>query len=186
MRSAPAILFLSCLVPSTIVAQSTPGREPSPSRVTTLIGMGNSFGGLGVLADIRVFRSAPVSLMLGVGATKAYFDDGGLPNPWTDESVASIAGSVGLRGNVGQGRHQGFLELAILPVAADVVRLSVERQRLQMLYGLGLQLGYRAHVGSGITINAMGGAGYALNQDVVASPWKPVFGFGFGYSWPRR
>jgi hypothetical protein len=53
-----------------------------------------------------------------------------------------------------------------------------------LLYGLGLQLGYRASVGRGITVNALGGGGYALGEGVVASRWKPLIGFGFGYAWP--
>lgn len=186
MRSASLVLALSWLLPSAIIAQTSPSREAGSSRVTTLVGMGNSFGGVGVLADITPFRSRGISLMLGVGSTKAFFGDGGLPNPWTDESVGSVGVAMGLRGAVGQGRHQGFLELAVLPVDDDVVRISDARQRLQMLYGLGLQLGYRVRVTGGITVNAMGGAGYALNSDVIASRWKPVFGFGAGYAWPHR
>ena len=176
MRSV-LVLTLGLLLPSTMLGQS---------RVTTLIGMGNSFGGLGLMAEVKPFGNAPVSLMLSVGSTGTFFNTGDLePNPWTDVSVASVAAAVGLRGTVGGGRHQGFLELAYLPVDDDVVRISDALQRLQMLYGLGLQLGYRAMVSDNLTVNAMGGAGYALNSDVVASPWKPVFGFGVGYVWGR-
>lgn len=184
MRSTSAALLLCCLLPSTILAQASTDRQPGSSRVSTLVGMGNSFGGLGVLADIKAFGDGPISLILAAGATRPFFGDLGFPNPWTDESRASLAGAAGLRGSVGQGRHQGFLELALLPVDDDIVRISDSRQRLQMLYGLGLQLGYRARLRGGITLNAMAGAGYALNQDVVASRWKPLFGFGLGYAWP--
>jgi hypothetical protein len=171
------MLTLGLLLPATMTGQS---------RVTTLVGVGNSFGGLGVMADVKPLGNSPVSLMLSVGSTKTFFDTGDPePNPWTDISVASVAGAVGLRGTVGRGRHQGFLELAYLPVDDDVVRVSGERQRIQMLYGLGLQFGYRALVSDNVTVNALGGAGYALNSDVVASPWKPVFGFGVGYAWGR-
>ena len=52
-----------------------------------------------------------------------------------------------------------------------------------MLYGLGLQLGYTARVTRTLSVNALGGAGYALNEGVVASRWKPIFGFGVGYAW---
>jgi hypothetical protein len=186
MRSAFLILLLSLLLPSATLAQATPDRAPGTSRVTTLVGMGNSFGGLGVLADIKAFGNGPVSLMIGAGTTRAFFGGPGLPNDWTDEQIASVAGAIGLRGNVGQGRHQGFLEFALLPVDDDVVRITDARQRLQMLYGLGLQLGYRVRMMNGITLNVMGGAGYALNNDVIASRWKPVFGAGLGYAWPRR
>jgi hypothetical protein len=185
MRSAALILVLS-LLPSATIAQATPDRAPGTSRVTTLVGMGNSFGGLGVLADIKAFGESPFSVILGAGATGPFFGDLGLPNPWTDQSRAPLAGAVGLRGSVGQGRHQGFLEIALLPVDDDIVRLSVSQQRLQMLYGAGLQLGYRARLRNGITLNVMGGAGYALNDDVVASRWKPIFGAGLGYAWPKR
>jgi hypothetical protein len=183
MRSTSAALLLCCLLPSTILAQAS---EQGSSRVSTLVGMGNSFGGLGVLADIKAFGNGPISVILGAGATRPFFGGRGFPNPWTDESVALLAGAVGVRGSVGHGRHQGFLELALLPVDDDIVRLSVSRQRSQMLYGLGLQLGYRARLMHGITLNAMGGGGYALNDDVAASRWKPLFGFGIGYAWPRR
>jgi hypothetical protein len=64
--------------------------------------------------------------------------------------------------------------------------MNESRQRLQMLYGLGLQLGYRMRMTGGISMNVMGGAGYALNDDVIASRWKPVFGAGLGYAWPKR
>lgn len=183
MRSTSAALLLSCLLPATILAQTSSDKEPGWSRVSTLVGMGHSFGGLGVLADIKAFGKGPFSVVLAAGATRPFFGDRGFPNPWTDEQVASLAGAIGLRGNVGHGRHQGFLELAFLPVDDDIVRISAERQRLQMLYGLGLQLGYRVRVTSGITVNAMGGGGYALNRDVMASRLKPLFGFGFGYAW---
>ena len=186
MRSAALILVLSLLLPSATIAQATPERAPGTSRVTTLVGMGNSFGGLGVLADIKAFGEGPFSVILAAGATGPFFGDMGFPNPWTDQSRASLAGAVGLRASVGQGPHQGFLEVALLPVDDDIVELSVSRQRLQMLYGPGLQLGYRARMRNGVTLNVMGGAGYALNDDVVASRWKPVFGAGLGYAWPKR
>jgi hypothetical protein len=179
-----AALLLSCLLPATILAQTSSDKEPGWSRVSTLVGMGHSFGGLGVLADIKAFGNGPFSVILAAGATRPFFGDRGFPNPWTDEQVASVAGAIGLRGNVGHGRHQGFLELALLPVDDDVVGgINDARQRLQMLYGLGLQLGYRARVVDGIILNAMVGGGYALNNDVVASRLKPLFGFGLGYAW---
>jgi hypothetical protein len=186
MRTASVVLVLSWLLPFTAIAQSSPGRAPASSRITTLIGVGNSFGGLGVMADYKAFGKGPVSLMLAVGSTQAaVFDGQGPPNPWTDESVAKVAGAVGLRATMLQGRHQPFLELAALPVAADIVEISVERQRHQLLYGLGLQLGYRGWLGDGIAMNVMGGPGYALTENVVASRWKPLLGAGIGYAWPR-
>jgi hypothetical protein len=154
--------------------------------VATLIGAGNSFSGIGVLADWKPFARAPLSLMLSVGSTQAFFNVQHFSEPWIDESVASLAAAVGVRANAGHGRHQGFLELALLPVDDDVVEISAARSRVELLYGLGLQLGYRALVGRGISVNALGGAGYALNQGVVASRWKPLIGFGFGYAWPHR
>ena len=184
MRSAYFVLLLLWLLPSATIAQTSPGRAPGTSRVTTLVGMGNSFGGLGVLADIKAFGKGPVSLVLAAGSTEgAVFNERGLPNPYTDESVARVAGAVGLRGQLGRGRHQPFLELALLPVDDDIVRIDVTRQRLQLLYGLGLQLGYRGRLGSKITVNVMGGPGYALSKDVVASRWKPLLGAGIGYAW---
>jgi hypothetical protein len=184
MRSICDFVVLCSLVTSPLAGQSPISREPSSRPMSTLVGMGNSFGGLGVLTDIRAFGSTPFSLVLGAGSTRAFFGAVGEPNPWTVESVSSVAVAVGLRASVGPGRHQGFLELAVLPVDDDVVRISDARQRLQLLYGLGLQLGYRARLNGGLTLNAMAGAGYALSSDVIASPWKPVFGAGFGYAWP--
>jgi hypothetical protein len=64
-----------------------------------------------------------------------------------------------------------------------VVEISDARSRLEMLYGLGLQLGYRTRVTRTISVNALVGAGYALSDNVVASRWKPIFGFGIGYAW---
>jgi len=157
--------------------------DPGSSRITTLVGAGNSFSGLGVLADIRPFARGPFSLMVSVGSTRPFFDVENFSVPWMDASVASIAAAVGVRATAGRGQHQGFLELAFLPVDDDVVEISAARSRLQMLYGLGLQLGYRARVTRTINLNALAGAGYALNEGVVASRWKPIFGFGVGYVW---
>ena len=178
MRPTSIVLFLVWLLPGAASGQA--------SRFATLVGAGNSFSGIGVLADWQPFARAPLSLMLSVGSTKTFFNVQHISEPWIDESVASVAGAVGVRANVGHGRHQGFLELALLPVDDDVVEISATRWRVELLYGLGLQLGYRAMVGSSISVNALGGAGYALNEGVVASRWKPLIGFGFGYAWPRR
>jgi hypothetical protein len=184
MRSRFPVLLLSWLLPSIVAGQTSAVGDLGSSRITTLVGAGNSFSGIGVLADIKPFAQMPLSLMLSVGSTKTFFDVQHFSAPWLDESVASIAAAVGVRANAGHGRHQGFLELALLPVDDDVVEISAARQRMQMLYGLGLQLGYRARITRAISVNALGGAGYALNKGVVASRWKPLFGFGFGYAWP--
>jgi hypothetical protein len=53
-----------------------------------------------------------------------------------------VALALGARANAGQGRHQGFVELALLPVDDDVVGEDFP-PRIALLYGLGLQLGYR-------------------------------------------
>jgi hypothetical protein len=146
------------------------------SRVATLVGIGNSFSGIGVLADYRPFGRGPISFMASVGSTPGYFRDG---------SEATVALALGVRANAGHGPHQGFLELALLPVDDDVVGQAFP-SRISLLYGLGAQLGYRASVTNWLTVNAMGGAGYALGKDVVASRLKPLLGFGFGYAWPRH
>jgi hypothetical protein len=175
MRRTSIVLFLLWLLPSVASAQAP--------RLTTLVGAGNSFSGIGVLADWKPFARAPLSLMLSVGSTQTFFNVQHFSDSFIDDNVASVAAAVGMRVNAAHGRHQGFLELALLPVDDDVVEITPARWRMEMLYGLGLQLGYRAMVGRGITVNALGGAGYALNQGVVASRWKPLFGFGFGYAW---
>jgi hypothetical protein len=184
MRFTSIVLFLFWLLPSPATGQTSAAGDLGSSRVTTLVGAGNSFSGIGVLADWKPFARGPLSLMLSVGLTKTFFDVQHFSAPWHEESVAPVAAAVGVRANAGHGRHQGFLELALLPVDDDVVEISAARQRAQMLYGLGLQLGYRARVTRNISVNAMGGAGYALNQGVIASRWKPLFGFGVGYAWP--
>jgi hypothetical protein len=178
MRRTSIVLFLLWLLPSVASAQAP--------RLTTLIGAGNSFSGIGVLADWKPFARAPLSLMLSVGSTEEFFNVQHASEPWIDNSVSSFAAAVGVRANAGRGRHQGFLELALLPVDDDVVEITAGRSRSELLYGLGLQLGYRAMVGSSISVNALAGAGYALNEGVVASRWKPLIGFGFGYAWPHR
>jgi hypothetical protein len=61
--------------------------------------MGHSFGGLGVLADIRPFDNAPISVIFGFGSTNPFFGGMGLATPQTEESMASVAGAVGLRGS---------------------------------------------------------------------------------------
>ena len=183
MRSRFLVLLLSWLLPSMAAGQNAALDEPGSSRITTMIGAGNSFGGIGVLADVRPFARGPFSLMLSVGSTKTFFDVQPSSVPWNEDAVSSVAAAVGVRANAGHGRHQGFLELAFLPVDDDIVEVSAAQTRSQMLYGLGLQLGYRARVTQSISVNVMGGPGYALNEGVVASRWKPLFGFGVGYAW---
>jgi hypothetical protein len=177
MRPTLVLLWILALVPSTVVGQATTASTPAGSRVATLVGVGNSFGGVGVLADFRPFQRSPISFMASVGFVPAYFGDG---------SEASVALALGVRANAGHGSHQGFAELALLPVDDDVVGHLDFPPRVSLLYGLGLQLGYRASVTRWLTVNAMGGAGYALGKDVAASRLKPLLGFGLGYAWPRH
>lgn len=112
-----------------------------------------------------------------VCSAPAYFRDG---------SDASVALALGLRASAGHGHHQGFVELALLPVDADVIGHVEFPPRISLLYGLGLQLGYRLTLTHGLTVNVLGGPGYALNKDVAGSRLKPLIGFGFGYAWPRH
>jgi hypothetical protein len=177
MRSSFVVLMVLALLPSTSVAQATTASKPTGSRVATLVGVGNSFGGVGVLADFKPFARSPISFIASVGSVPAYFGDG---------SEASVALALGVRANAGHGQHQGFAELALLPVDDDVVGHLNFPPRVALLYGLGLQLGYRLSVTQGLTVNALGGAGYALGKDVEASRLKPLIGFGFGYAWPRH
>ena len=175
--------LLACLLSSTATAQSPASGGARPSRITTLIGAGNSFSGIGVLADIRPFDRGPFSVMLSVGSTRRFFDVRQPSEPWVDQATASLTAAVGVRATAGRGSHQGFVELAFLPVDDDVVEVSAARSRIELLYGLGLQLGYRLRVTPAITVNALGGGGYALNKNVMAGRWKPLFGFGIGYAW---
>ena len=145
--------------------------------VTTLLGVGNSFGGIGVLADFKPSERGPLSFIASIGSVPGYFGDG---------SEASVALALGVRGNAGRGTHQGFVELAVLPVDDDVVGHLEFPPRVALLYGLGLQLGYRASVTRWLTVNIMGGGGYAFGKDVAASRLKPLLGFGVGYAWPRH
>lgn len=177
MRSSSVVLLVLTLLPSTTVGQATTATKPAASQVATLFGIGNSFSGVGVLADFKPFARGPLSFMASVGSVAGYFGDG---------SEASVALALGVRANAGHGQHQGFVELALLPVDDDVVGHLDFPPRVALLYGLGLQLGYRASVTRWLTVNALGGAGYALGKDVVASRLKPLIGFGFGYAWPRH
>jgi hypothetical protein len=181
MRSTSALFLVFALLPSTVVGQGTTAQRPATSRVATLIGGGHSFSGIGILADIKPFARGPLSLMVSVGTVSAYFGDC-RPEPWMRCSISSFAGALGVRANAGHGQHQGFIELALLPVDDDVIRAS-NLESVVLLYGLGLQLGYRVAVTRDITVNALGGAGYALRDGVVASRWKPLIGFGAGYAW---
>lgn len=176
MRSTSVALLVLAVLPATIVGQASPTASAAPTRVATLVGVGNSFSGIGVLADIKPFARSPLSFVASVGSVPGYFGDG---------SEATVALALGVRANAGRGPHQGFVEFALLPVDDDVVGTEFP-SRVALLYGLGLQLGYRASIGRGITVNALGGAGYALSKGVVASRLKPLIGFGFGYAWPRR
>jgi hypothetical protein len=177
MQRALVVLLALTLLPSTIVGQATTAPQPPTSRVATLVGVGNSFSGVGVLADFKPFARGPLSLMASVGSVPGYFGDG---------SEASVALALGVRANAGHGKHQGFVELALLPVDDDVVGSVDFPPRVALLYGLGLQLGYRASVTRWLTVNALGGGGYALGKEVAASRLKPLIGFGFGYAWPGR
>jgi hypothetical protein len=107
MRYRLPLLFW--LLPSMAAGQTSAVGNPGSSRITTLAGIGNSFSGIGVLADIRPFARGPFSLMLSVGSTKAFFNVQHFSVPWMDESVASIAAAVGVRTTAGHGRHQGFV-----------------------------------------------------------------------------
>jgi hypothetical protein len=177
MRSSFVVLMALTLLPSTIVGQATTASKPAGSRVATLVGVGNSFGGVGVLADFKPFARGPISFMASVGSAPAYFRDG---------SEATVALALGVRASAGHGLHQGFVELALLPVDDDVIGHLEFPPRVALLYGLGLQLGYRLTVTQGLTVNVLGGPGYALSKDVEASRLKPLIGFGFGYAWPRH
>jgi hypothetical protein len=73
MRYRFLVLLLFWLLPSMAAAQTSAVGDPGSSRITTLVGAGNSFSGIGVLADIRPFARGPLSLMLSVGSTKAFF-----------------------------------------------------------------------------------------------------------------
>lgn len=179
MRSSFVVLMVLALLPSTFVGQATTTSKPAASRVATLVGAGNSFSGVGVLADFKPFARGPLSFMASVGSAPAYFRD-------REGSKASVALALGMRANVGHGRHQGFAELALLPVDVDVVGHLEFPPRMELLYGLGLQLGYRLSVTQGLTVNVLGGPGYALTHDVAASRLKPLIGFGFGYAWPTH
>jgi hypothetical protein len=184
MRFSSVLSLVLCFVPSLAAGQSSVGDAPE-SRITTLLGVGNSFGGIGVLADWRPFGRGPISFIASVGTTRAFFNVQPISErePWNSGSPASVAAAVGVRANAGHGRHQGFLELAVLPVDDDVVKISAAQQRVKLLYGVGLQLGYRAHVTHDLHLNALVGGGYAINEAVIASRWKPIFGLGLGYAW---
>lgn len=177
MRSSFVVLMALTLLPSTIVGQTTTASKPAASRVATLVGVGNSFSGVGVLADFKPFPRGPLSFIASVGSAPAYFRDG---------SEATVALALGVRANAGHGQHQGFVELALLPVDADVIGHLEFPPRVALLYGLGLQLGYRLSVTHGLTVNVLGGPGWALSKEVEASRLKPLIGFGVGYAWPRH
>jgi hypothetical protein len=176
MQVSSFVLFVLTLLPSALFSQATTPSRAVTSRVSTLVGVGNSFSGVGILADFRPFERGPLSFVASFGSAPGYFGDG---------SDASVALALGARASVGQGHHQGFVELALLPVDDDVVGNEFP-SRVSLLYGIGLQVGYRLTLTDGLTINLLGGPGHALNKDVVASRLKPLIGFGFGYAWPRR
>jgi hypothetical protein len=121
--------------------------------------------------------------MASVGWTREFFDVQTVSGPGLKESVSSIGAAVGLRAKLGQGPYQGLLELSFLPVDDDVTAISDAQERLQLLYGLGFQVGYRARIGRDFSLSGLGGVGYAINQNVIASRWKPIFGLGLDYAW---
>jgi hypothetical protein len=159
------------------MGQATTDSKPTTSKVATLVGFGNSFSGIGILADFKPFQQGPLSFVASAGSVPAYFGHG---------SDASVGLALGVRANAGHGHHQGFVELALLPVDDDVIGHLEFPSRVSLLYGLGLQLGYRLTLQHGLTVNVLGGPGYALNRDVEASRLKPLIGFGFGYAWGQH
>jgi hypothetical protein len=175
MRTSSVVLLLLGLLPSAVFGQAATGAKLTTSRVATLVGAGNSFGGIGILVDFKPFERGPLSFVASVGSVPAYFGDG---------SDASVGLALGVRANAGHGPHRGFVELALLPVDDDVIGHLEFPSRVSLLYGLGLQLGYRLTLIDGLTVNLLGGPGYALNKNVEASRLKPLIGFGFGYAWP--
>ena len=186
MPTRSVLLLVLGFLPCTLLAQAGVAPARQSSRMTTLVGVGHSFSGYGVMVDVKPFARGPLSFMASVGAAGSYFGDCE-PLPWMTCSQSRLALALGARANVGRGQHQGFLELAVLPVDQDVVRTPTPgHDRLATLYGLGLQLGYRALINGSLAVTAQGGAGYALSEGVIASRLKPLIAFGFGYAWPRR
>jgi hypothetical protein len=148
--------------------------DTMPARFATLLGGGNSFGGLGMM-----FETAPVArsftLVAAVGYSRARYES----------DPSGIAGSVGARVYGTCTCHGLFGEVAFLEVAKDVVR-DLGGDHVVALYGPGLQVGYRFRRRNGWVIDALAGAGYATRAGVLASRWKPIFGVGIGYRWPRH
>lgn len=59
MRSTFVVLLVLTLLPSTIVCQAATASQPATSQVATLVGIGNSFSGVGVLADFKPLCAGP-------------------------------------------------------------------------------------------------------------------------------
>jgi hypothetical protein len=135
-----------------------------------MAGAGSTFGGIGALAEFFV-ADGRVSMIGGVG----YFAG------QSDDDPAGVAGSLGARAYVGAERHRGFVEAAYSQLATDAVR-DGESTPIARLWGPAAQVGYLFTAASGLTGSIGAGVGYAVQEGVVASRWKPVVSAGVGYT----
>ena len=158
-RIAAAVVLLA-LVGAQAAAQS---RAPVAVRA----GVGNLFGGLGVVGEFVV--RGHLSAALGVGV---------IP-----KDPMSVAAAAAVRLYTSRTRHRPFLQFSIAPLAVtylcDVASdCWVERTH----YGPGIVLGYTYVARSGFTVIMGAGAGWDAGERYPI----PMAQLGFGYTFKRN
>ena len=171
MRACLTALVFLVVCHGSANGQSAPERPPR--RATLAGGVGSSFGGTGVFGEWYVAQTR-ASVGLGVG----YWAES------TEGAPDGIAAAVAARAFTGGPTHRGFLELGFAQLDTDVVQVEPSTRQAR-LWGPEAQIGYQYVARSGLTLLLSLGAGYAVNDGVVASRWKPLFAAGAGITLPR-
>lgn len=173
--SFPMALLLLLLSVLPVRAQEGEGAEAIPAEpapaVTLLAGVGTSLGWYGgQLAG--TLRGTRLALFAGLGYTPEYGD--GQPT--------GLTFAVGVRRYVASQPHQGYFGLAL----AQLVTVSESGPGVgdgERLYGPALLGGYQYTSGSGFTVLAGVGVGYAPGFDDWNPPLVPALDLGLGYTW---
>lgn len=175
LRVASALLMLLATSPLSLSAQSRSDSN-SPSHLPQYsleAGLGHSYGFFGVQNQLRFSSHVSAVASGGIGPHSQQF---------------SFA--AGLRAQIDAPPHYPFLEGSLLPVYAGRIELthpSSDGESFRQ-YGVGLQGGYQYVAPFGLTVEALGGVGYALWGDAPIYPpprFHALFGLSVGWAWYR-
>lgn len=168
--TASVVTLLLLLTASATVSAQSPSHREEPS-LTVLAGVGTTMGWFGGQVS-GVLPGTGVALFAGLGYTPGYSD--GRP------SGATFA--VGARRYFSSRPHQGYVGLALAQLVT-VWEESPFGERSDRLYGPALMGGYQYTAGSGFTVLAGLGVGYAPDFDDWDPPLVPALDLALGYTW---